>query len=89
MIEFLKKLADEGIKVSIDTATHGMMKITLTHGNNHSYHLTDLKELIQLDSPDDAFVELLYCTYDELKRFEAKQCWTKSTWEKQCRDVKI
>ena len=73
MIEFLKKLADEGIKVFIDTDTHGMMKIKLTHGNNHSYYLNDLKELVQYDSPDDAFTEFLYCTYDELKEFEARQ----------------
>lgn len=72
MIEFLKKLADEGIKVSIDTEIHGMMKIKLTHGNNHSYYLNDLKELAQYDSPDDAFTEFLYCTYDELKEFEAR-----------------
>lgn len=73
MIEFLKKLADEGIKVSIDTEIHGMMKIKLTHGNNHSYYLNDLKELVQYDSPDDAFTEFLYRTYDELKEFEARQ----------------
>ena len=47
MIEFLKKLADEGIKVSIDTDIHGMMKITLTYRDNHSYHLIDLKEIVQ------------------------------------------
>ena len=73
MIEFLKKLADEGIKVSIDTEIHGMMKIKLTHGNNHSYYLNDLKELVQYDSPDDAFTEFLYRTYDELKESEARQ----------------
>lgn len=73
MIEFLKKLADEGIKVSIDTEIHGMMKIKLTHGNNHSYYLNDLKELVQYDLPDDAFTEFLYRTYDELKEFEARQ----------------
>ena len=73
MIEFLKKLADEGIKVSIDTEIHGMMKIKLTHGDNHSYYLNDLKELVQYDSPDDAFTEFLYRTYDELKEFEARQ----------------
>mgnify|MGYP006973687737 CR=1 FL=1 len=70
MIEFLKRLADEGIKVSIDTEIHGMMKIKLTHGNNHSYYLNDLKELVQYDLPDDAFTEFLYRTYDELKEFE-------------------
>lgn len=73
MIEILKKLADEGIKVSIDTEIHGMMKIKLTHGNNHSYYLNDLKELVQYDLPDDAFTEFLYRTYDELKEFEARQ----------------
>ena len=73
MIEILKKLADEGIKVSIDTAIHGMMKIKLTHGNNHSYYLNDLKELVQYTSPDDAFTEFIYRTYDELKEFEARQ----------------
>lgn len=73
MIEFLKRLADEGIKVSIDTEIHGMMKIKLTHGNNHSYYLNDLKELVQYDLPDDAFTEFLYRTYDELKEFEARQ----------------
>lgn len=72
MIEFLKKLADEGIKVSIDIEIHGMMKIKLTHGNNHSYYLGDLKELVQYDLPDDAFTEFLYHTYDELKEFEAR-----------------
>lgn len=70
MIEFLKKLADEGIKVSINTEIHGMMKIKLTHGDNHSYYLNDLKELVQLDC---TFIELLYRTYDELKEFEARQ----------------
>ena len=73
MIEFLKRLADEGIEVSIDTEIHGMMKIKLTHGTNHSYYLADLKELVQYDSPDDAFTEFLYRTYDELKEFEARQ----------------
>lgn len=73
MIEFLKKLTDEKIKISIDTITHGIIKIKLTHENHHSYYIVDLKELVQLDSPDDAFIELLYCTYDELKEFEAKQ----------------
>lgn len=73
MIEFLKRLADEGIKVSIDTEIHGMMKIKLTHGNNHSYYLNDLKELVQYDLPGDAFTEFLYRTYDELKEFEARQ----------------
>lgn len=73
MIEFLKKLADEGIKVSINTEIHGMMKIKLTHGNNHSYYLNDLKELVQYDLPDDAFTEFLYRTYDELKEIEARQ----------------
>ena len=73
MIEFLKKLADEGIKVSIDTEIHGMMKIKLTHGDNHSYYLNDLKELVQLNLPDGAFIELLYHVYDELKEFEARQ----------------
>lgn len=73
MIEFLKRLADEGIKVSIDTEIHGMMKIKLAHGNNHSYYLNDLKELVQYDLPDDAFTEFLYRTYDELKEFEARQ----------------
>ena len=47
MIKFLKKLADEGIKVSIATAINVMMKIKLTHWNNHSYHLADLKELVK------------------------------------------
>lgn len=70
MIEFLKKLANEGIKVSIDTDIHGMIKITLTHGDNYSYYLDNLKELAKLDV---AFIELLYCTYDELKEFEARQ----------------
>nr|DAU29318.1 MAG TPA: hypothetical protein [Caudoviricetes sp.] len=73
MIEFLKKLSDEGIKVSIDTTIHGMMKVTLTHRNNHSSYLDDLKKLVQYDSPDDAFTEFLYHTYDELKEFEARQ----------------
>lgn len=73
MIEFLKKLANEGIKVSINTAIHGMIQIKLTHGNNHSYRLADLKELIQLNSPDEVFIELLHHTYDELKEFEAKK----------------
>lgn len=73
MIEFLKKLVDEGIKVSIDTATHGMMKIALTHGDNHSYYLADLQELVQLDATDGDFIEILYHAYDELKKFEAKQ----------------
>ena len=73
MIEFLKKFADEGIKVSIDTEFHGMMKIKLTHGDNHSCYLNDLKELVKYNSPDDAFTEFLYRTYDELKEFEARQ----------------
>lgn len=73
MIEFLKKLTDKGIKISIDTITHSITKIKLTHENNHSYYIVDLKELVQLDSPDDAFVELLYRTYDELKEFEERQ----------------
>lgn len=70
MIEFLKKLSDEKIKVSINTDIHGMIKIKLTHGNNHSYYIDDLKEVTQLDC---TFVELLYRAYDELKEFEAKQ----------------
>lgn len=70
MIEFLKKLADEEIKVSIETEIHGMIKITLTHGDNHSYYIGDLKEITQLDC---TFVELLCRTYDELKEFEARQ----------------
>lgn len=70
MIEFLKKLADEGIKVSIDTDIHGMIKITFTHGDNHSYYLDDLKEVVQLDC---TFIELLYRTYYELKEFETRQ----------------
>lgn len=70
MIEFLKKLSDEKIKVSIDTDIHGMIKITLTHGDNHSYYLDNLKEVVQLDC---TFIELLYRTYDELKEFEARQ----------------
>lgn len=70
MIEFLKKLADEKIKVSIDTDIHGMIKIKLTHRDNHSYYISDLKELAQLDS---TFIDLLYHTYDELKEFEAQQ----------------
>lgn len=73
MIEFLKKLADEGIKVSIDTDIHGMMKITLIHRNNHSCYLVDLKELVQLVLPEDAFVELLHHVYYELKKFEARE----------------
>lgn len=73
MIEFLKKLADEGIEVSIDTATHGMMKITLTHGDNRSRYLADLKELVQLNASDGDFIEILYHAYDELKKFEARQ----------------
>lgn len=73
MIDFLKKLADEGIKVSIDTEIHSMMKITLTYRDNHSYYLSDLKELVQLGASDDDFIEILYHTYDELKKFEAKQ----------------
>lgn len=73
MIEFLKKLADEGIKVSIDTDIHGMMKITLTHRENRLYRLIDLKELVQLNFPGGAFIELLYRAYDELKEFEARQ----------------
>lgn len=73
MIEFLKKLADEGIKVSIDTEIHGMIKIKLTHGDNHSCYLDDLKELVQLNLPAGAFIELLYRAYDELKEFEARQ----------------
>ena len=72
MIEFLKKLTDEGIEVSIDTI-HGMIQIKLTHGNNHSYRLADLKELIQLNLPNVVFIELLHHTYYELKEFEAKQ----------------
>lgn len=47
MIEFLKKLADEKIKVSIDTDIHGMIKIKLTHRDNHSYYIGDLEELAQ------------------------------------------
>lgn len=70
MIEFLKKLSDEKIKVSIDTDIHSMIKIKLTHGDNHSYYISDLKEITQLDC---TFVELLYRTYDELKEFEARQ----------------
>lgn len=73
MIEFLKKLSDEGIEVSIDTDTHGMMKIKLTHGNNHSCYFVDLKELVQLVLPDDAFIKLLHHVYYELKEFEARQ----------------
>nr|DAZ40533.1 MAG TPA: hypothetical protein [Caudoviricetes sp.] len=76
MIEFLKKLVDEGIKVSIDTdihGMHGMMKITLTHRDNHSYYFADLKELVQLCASDDDFIEILHHTYYELKKFEAKQ----------------
>lgn len=73
MIESLKKLADEGIEVSIDTDIHGMMKITLTHSDNRLYRLIDLKELVQLNFSDDAFVEFLYRKYDELKEFEARQ----------------
>ena len=70
MIEFLNKIANEKIKVSIDTDIHGMIKIKLTHGDNHSYYIGDLEEVTQLDC---TFVELLYHTYDELKEFEAKQ----------------
>lgn len=70
MIEFLKKLADEKIKVSIDTDIHGMIKIKLTHRDNNSYYIGDLKEVTQLDC---TFVELLYHTYDELKEFEARE----------------
>lgn len=73
MIKFLKKLADKGIEIHIDTITHNTMQIKLTHGNNHSCYLADLKELVQYDSPDDAFTEFLYRTYDELKEFEARQ----------------
>lgn len=73
MIEFLKKLADEGIKVSIDTTTHGMMEITLTHGDNHSSYLADLKELVQLNASDDDFIEILHHIYYKLKEFEARQ----------------
>lgn len=74
MIEFLNKLANEGIKVSIDTDIHGMMKIKLTHGNNHSCYFADLKELVQLNLlDDDVFIEILCHTYDELKEFEARQ----------------
>jgi hypothetical protein len=73
MIEFLKKLVDEGIKVSIDTDIHGMMKITLTHRDNHSCYFADLKELVQLCASDDDFIEILHHTYYELKKFEAKQ----------------
>lgn len=73
MIEFLKKLSDEGIEVSIDTIIHGMIQIKLTHKDNHSSYFISLKELIQLNSPYDAFIELLYRTYYELKEFEARQ----------------
>lgn len=66
MIEFLKKLADEGIETSIDTATHGVMKITLTHENSHSYYL----DKIQVNGTS---IELLYHVYDKLKACEAKQ----------------
>lgn len=47
-----------------------MIKIKLTHRDNHSYYIGDLKELAQLDS---TFIDLFYHTYDELKEFEAKQ----------------
>lgn len=50
-----------------------MMKITLTHRDNHSYHLVDLKELVQLGVSDDDFIGFLHHTYYELKKFEAKQ----------------
>lgn len=70
MIEFLKKLADEKIKVSIDTDIHGMIKIKLTHEDNHSYYIGDLEELAQLDV---TFIDLFYHTYYELKEFEAKE----------------
>lgn len=73
MIEFLKKLADERIEVSIDTIDHKMIKITLTHENNHSYYLVDLKELVQLDASDGDFIEILHHTYYELKKLETKQ----------------
>lgn len=73
MIELLTKFANEGIKVSIDTTIHGMMKITLTHGDNHSSYLTDLKELVQLNATDDDFIEFFHHIYYELKEFEAKQ----------------
>lgn len=73
MIESLKKLSNEGIEVSINTIINGMIQIKLTHKDNHSSYFISLEELIQLNSPDDAFIELLYCTYDELKKFEAKQ----------------
>lgn len=73
MIEFLKKLDDEGIEVSIDTTTHGMMKITLTHRDNHLSYLADLRELVQLNASDDDFIKLLHHIYYELKKFEAKQ----------------
>ena len=72
MVEFLNELADEGIKAFIDTATRGMMKITLTREHNHSCHYADLKGLIQSDSPDGTFIELLHHTYYELKELEAK-----------------
>lgn len=70
MVEFLKKLVDEKIKVSIDTDIHGMIKIKLTHRDNHSYYIGDLEEVTQLDC---TFIELLYRTYDELKEFEARE----------------
>ena len=73
MIELLTKFANEGIEMSIHTTIHGMMKITLTHGDNHSSYLTDLKELVQLDATDGDFIEILHHTYYELKEFEAKQ----------------
>lgn len=70
MIDLLTKFANEGIDVCIDTYIHGMMKITLAHGNNHTYHLVGLEELMQSDTPDDDFTELLSHTYDRLKEFE-------------------
>lgn len=73
MIKFLNKLADEGIKISIDTNIRGIMKITLTHGDNHSYYFADLKELVQLNASDGDFIEILHHIYYELKKFEAKQ----------------
>lgn len=50
-----------------------MMKITLTHRDNHSCYFADLKELVQLCASDDDFIEILHHTYYELKKFEAKQ----------------
>lgn len=73
MVELLAKFANEGIEVRIDTVVHGMMAIKLIRGDNRTYQFADLKELIQLDTPDDDLIELLLHTYDELKRFEAKK----------------